>query len=772
MSRSRLGHLKPCCAWCEDNRKDLRHAITVGHVRKEFCSENCLHEFKRVYLKVACALCEIVIRGASVHLEDHGQLREFCSTECLDKYRLRDPTAMATADRSTKLKPHGGSQIQYQYESSGYFDWDEYLKETNSQPAPSTCFKQNPVPPKNEFCVGMKLEAQDPRNVTSTCIATVVGIQGPRLRLRLDGGDNKNDFWRLVDSQEVKPIGHCERVGGMLQPPLGFRMNASSWPMFLLKTLNKADIASESYFKTEPPSPRSNEFKVGMKLEALDRKNPHLICPATVGAVKDDMLFVTFDGWRGAFDYWCRFDSRDIFPVGWCRLSGHPLQPPGNKGAKYKARPGSAGTTVVPAAALGSPSIPPPPRVPSPRNSTPTGNTSSLAPASPAVTVTRARTALSTTGAASNNGSTSGDTTREQVKRVKSPHVLVTEPDTSTVAAKQNPTVCVYVNHQCSCGPYLDPAKIGQLPVQLGPGSMNRVLREAVQACVDCALNEKNVYNLLRRGDGKVIINATFDGQSHTCRLPAVDKVSAFWTYLENLFEELLCCENFYSSQPLQGGCTKCASKAPTKPRVDDQCGTFAAVEQSSVEVARAATVPVSTAPNAAAGAAAAAASLAASKRRLSSDASLSPQAGAPAKITCVRSNSTDTEGANPRSSWDLAGHYRRLLGTPHGCPCLESNLQWAQTSSTTNHHSERPQRPVGVPVAAALSSPAAKPGPPPSSPPSEWSIEDVIRYISSLDAALATHSDLFRRHNLRVSMHVPAPTLPFSNSITRTRPR
>ncbi|XP_037280784.1 polycomb protein Scm [Rhipicephalus microplus] len=677
MSRSRLGHLKPCCAWCEDNRKDLRHAITVGHARKEFCSENCLHEFKRVYLKVACALCEIVIRGASVHLDDHGQLREFCSTECLDKYRLRDPTAMATADRSSKLKPHGTNQIQYQYESSGYFDWDEYLKETNSQPAPSTCFKQNPEPPKNEFRAGMKLEAQDPRNVTSTCIATVVGIQGPRLRLRLDGGDNKNDFWRLVDSEEVKPIGHCERIGGMLQPPLGFRMNASSWPMFLLKTLNKADIASESYFKPEPASPRSNEFKVGMKLEALDRKNPHLICPATVGAVKDDMLFVTFDGWRGAFDYWCRFDSRDIFPVGWCRLSGHPLQPPGNKGAKYKARPGSAGTTVVPA--VGSPSIPPPPRVPSPRNSTPSGNP--VAPVSPATTVTRARTAQST-GSTLNSSSTASETTR-----VKSPHVLVTEPDTSTVAAKQNPTVCVYVNHQCSCGPYLDPAKISQLPLQLGPGSMNRVLREAVQACVDCALNEKNVYNLLRKGNGKVIINATFDGQSHTCHLPTVDKVSAFWTYLENLFEELLCCENFYSSQPLQGGCTKCASKAPTKPR---------AMEQSSVDGSP--TVPASTTP----------APVAPSKRPPSTE--LSPQAGTPAKIACVRS--ADSEA-----------------------------------SSTTSHHSEKSQR--SVVVTTMTSPPAIKPGPPPSSPPSEWSIEDVIRYISNLDAALATHSDLFRRHEI-----------------------
>lgn len=44
------------------------------------------------------------------------------------------------------------------------------------------------------------------------------------------------------------------------------------------------------------------------------------------------MIHITFDGWRGAFDYWCKFDSRDIFPVGWCAKSGHPLQPPGQKG--------------------------------------------------------------------------------------------------------------------------------------------------------------------------------------------------------------------------------------------------------------------------------------------------------------------------------------------------------------------------------------------------------------------------------------------------------
>lgn len=63
------------------------------------------------------------------------------------------------------------------------------------------------IAPANEFQVGMKLEAQDPRNLTSTCIAAVVGVIGPRLRLRLDGSDNKNDFWRMVDSNDIHPIG-------------------------------------------------------------------------------------------------------------------------------------------------------------------------------------------------------------------------------------------------------------------------------------------------------------------------------------------------------------------------------------------------------------------------------------------------------------------------------------------------------------------------------------------------------------------------------------
>ena len=84
-------------------------------------------------------------------------------------------------------------------------------------------------------------------------------------------------------------------------------------------------------FKKEPSTPKTNKFVVGQKLEAVDKKNPHLICCATVGAVNNDSIYVTFDGWKGAFDYWTKYDCRDLFPAGWCQSSGHPLQPPGQK---------------------------------------------------------------------------------------------------------------------------------------------------------------------------------------------------------------------------------------------------------------------------------------------------------------------------------------------------------------------------------------------------------------------------------------------------------
>lgn len=361
------------CIWCGESKTPLKYVLPTQNGKKEFCSETCIVEFRKAYSKGACIQCDNVIRA-------NAPKPNYCSTFCMKKHQKKSsltgagsgtsqvaqesPINTSTSGSSGSPKVNGNNNSSsnnsagrrsngnnspgreatrispvttttttgpFQYESFHVFDWTEYLRESGSVPAPAECFKQAVVPPKNEFKIGMKLEALDPRNVTSTCIASVVGVLGSRLRLRLDGGDNKNDFWRLVDSNEIHPIGHCEETGEMLQPPLGFRMNASSWPTFLLKTLNGATMAPAHTFMPEPPTPKCNLFQVGQKLEAVDKKNPQLICCATVDAVKEDQIHVTFDGWRGAFDYWCRYDSRDIFPVGWCAKSCHPMQPPGQK---------------------------------------------------------------------------------------------------------------------------------------------------------------------------------------------------------------------------------------------------------------------------------------------------------------------------------------------------------------------------------------------------------------------------------------------------------
>ncbi|XP_068155677.1 polycomb protein Scm [Drosophila tropicalis] len=333
------------CTWCGEGKLPLQYVLPTHSGKKEFCSETCIAEFRKAYSKGACTQCDNVIREGAPD-------KAFCSMMCMNKHQKKNGSTRGhghgaggiggagagsgkgvTAEGERKLLSSGAPAPTgpFQYESFHVFDWTAYLEETGSEAAPAECFKQALNPPINDFKIGMKLEALDPRNVTSTCIATVVGVLGSRLRLRLDGSDSQNDFWRLVDSTEIHAIGHCEKNGGMLQPPLGFRMNASSWPGYLCKILNNAMVAPEEIFQPEPQTPAENLFKVGEKLEAVDKKNPQLICCATVDAIKDDQIHVTFDGWRGAFDYWCNYRSRDIFPAGWCARSCHPMQPPGHK---------------------------------------------------------------------------------------------------------------------------------------------------------------------------------------------------------------------------------------------------------------------------------------------------------------------------------------------------------------------------------------------------------------------------------------------------------
>ncbi|CAH1118812.1 unnamed protein product [Phaedon cochleariae] len=504
------------CTWCNETKLPLKYVFPTTNGKKEFCSETCLAEFRKAYVKGACILCDNVIRG------NNSPSKEYCSTYCMNKHQKKELThsRIAAIAPSTPLE---GSPGPFQYETYQPFDWVEYLRETNSVAAPLACFKQAPNPPLNDFKVGMKLEALDPRNVTSTCIATVISILGPRLRLRLDGSDNKNDFWRLVDSSEIHTIGHCEKSGGMLQPPLGFRMNASSWPMFLLKTLNGAEMAPSKIFQKEPTGPRTNLFQIGQKLEAVDKKNPQLICCATVGAAKNDQIHVTFDGWRGAFDYWCRYDSRDIFPVGWCAKSGHPMQPPGQKN-----NPGANRFRWSRPAFTAAPPIPPPPP---PLAVPPTTTVTSTAASDP----------------------------------VQSP-----EADTS---ASPPPPVLVHVRRACSGGPLIDPALLSARLEHATPTGVARLLVGQLLGA------SHKAEKVLARLGGAGIEEEEEDweemavahgGRTYTVRLPRLGKQGDLEKAFRALAQALGCCQNLFGLEQTTKECPLCglnASPSPAKRR-------------------------------------------------------------------------------------------------------------------------------------------------------------------------------------------------------------
>lgn len=75
---------------------------------------------------------------------------------------------------------------------------------------------------------------------------------------------------------------------------------------------------------------KPNCFRIGMKLEAEDRKN-ELICVATVADMLDNRLRINFDSWDEMYDYWVEPNSPYIHPVGWAEENELPLTPPNCK---------------------------------------------------------------------------------------------------------------------------------------------------------------------------------------------------------------------------------------------------------------------------------------------------------------------------------------------------------------------------------------------------------------------------------------------------------
>ncbi|XP_023413377.1 lethal(3)malignant brain tumor-like protein 3 isoform X1 [Loxodonta africana] len=214
--------------------------------------------------------------------------------------------------------------------------WASYLEEEKAIAVPTKLFKEHQSFPynKNGFKAGMKLEGVDPDHQSMYCVLTVSEVSGYRIKLHFDGYSDCYDFWVNADALDIHPVGWCEKTGHKLHPPKGYKEDEFNWQTYL-KTC-KAQAAPKSLFENQNITVIPSGFRVGMKLEAVDKKNPSFICVATVTDMVDNRFLVHFDNWDESYDYWCEASSPHIHPVGWCKEHRRALiTPPGYPNVKH-----------------------------------------------------------------------------------------------------------------------------------------------------------------------------------------------------------------------------------------------------------------------------------------------------------------------------------------------------------------------------------------------------------------------------------------------------
>ncbi|KER21682.1 hypothetical protein T265_10052 [Opisthorchis viverrini] len=221
---------------------------------------------------------------------------------------------------------------------SGPFDWPSYLKEIGASSVPTSHFIHVPLEIQND-CISPRLGANtpltssfkcdqcmegiDPHHESLFCAFKIVEVVGRRLRLRFLGYPEKYDFWTTVDSPFLFPVGWCAHNKRRLQPPKGYSDREQltfDWDAFLTKEGYTA--VPRHLFRVSWDCP-TNElpphmFRIGHKLEAVDKRNPGIACVATVKDNIGDYILIHFDGWDSGFDQWAHITSELLHPVGYC----------------------------------------------------------------------------------------------------------------------------------------------------------------------------------------------------------------------------------------------------------------------------------------------------------------------------------------------------------------------------------------------------------------------------------------------------------------------
>ncbi|XP_008071499.1 sex comb on midleg-like protein 4 [Carlito syrichta] len=311
-----------------------------------------------------------------------------------------------------------------------------------------------------------------------------------------------------------------------------------------------------------------------------------------------------------------------------------------------------------------------------------------------------------------------------------SPPRSIPEPDLSSIpqdaatvpslVAPQALTVCLYINKQANAGPYLEKRKVQQLPEHFGPERPSAVLQQAVQACIDCAHQQKLVFSLVKQGYGGevVSVSASFDGKQHLRSLPVVNSIGYVLRFLTKLCRSLLC-DDLFSHQPFPRG-SSASEKSQEKGKGRMESAKTVTIEECLVNPAG--MNPYGVDPSTSA---------------FSHRGSLSPSSSQ----YCKRQNSGDGH---------IGGGPAPTPGGPRSGPISSGGPSAAGLRPPTSSPKRNGTSLEGNRCASSPFLDGTDARRPRNRNPYTWTVEDVVWFVKDADPqALGPHVWLFRKHEI-----------------------
>ncbi|NWX01198.1 SMBT2 protein, partial [Caloenas nicobarica] len=491
-----------------------------------------------------------------------------------------------------------------------YMDWTEFLIHdlTGARTAPANLL-EGPLRGKNPvdlITVDSLIELQDSQNPFQYWIVSVVENVGGRLRLRYVGLEETESYdqWLFYLDCRLRPVGWCQENKYRMDPPADIYSlkTISEWKCALEKSLNDAanfPLPMEVF--KDHADLRNHFFTVGMKLEAVNVREPFHICPASVTKVfNNHYLQVTIDDVRpepSKISMLCHADSLGILPIQWCLKNGVNLTPPkGYSGqdfdwADYQKQCGaeaaphlcfrntsfSRGFTKNMKLEAVNPRNPAEIcvasvtsvkgrlmwlrleglQMPSPEyivdvesmDIFPVGwceaNAYNLTP--PHKAVLRRKRRIAVVQPEKQLPST--------VPVEKIPHDLCPIPQPDTTGTINGRYCCpqLYINHRCFSGPYLNKGRIAELPQSVGPGKCVLVLKEVLSMVINAAYKPGSVLRELQLVEDpqwnfqEETLKAKYRGKTYRATVKIVRTSDQVADFCRRVCAKLECCPNLFS---------------------------------------------------------------------------------------------------------------------------------------------------------------------------------------------------------------------------------